>query len=67
MRNKHLFILSFLIILLQKNIFSQEGTRTTTSDKKEISGKIMIIPFDPMMYMSEIDQKINQQTKWEFR
>lgn len=67
MRNKHLFILSLLIIILQNNVFSQEGTRTTTSDKKEISGKIMIIPFDPMMYMSEIDQKINQQTKWEFR
>lgn len=45
----------------------EDGTRSGTSEKKEITGKIMIVPFEPLMYMSEIDQKINQQTKWEFK
>ena len=26
----------------------------------------MLIPFEPKLYMSEIDMKINQQTKWNF-
>lgn len=26
----------------------------------------MIVPFEPKLYMSEIDQKINQQTQWNF-
>lgn len=26
----------------------------------------MIVPFEPKLYMSEIDQKINQQTNWNF-
>lgn len=43
---------------------AQEGTRTSKSD--DISGKIMIIPFEPRLYMSDIDIKVNQQTKWKF-
>ena len=46
-------------------IKAQEGVRNN-SEKKEIEGKIMIIPFEPKLYMSEIDQKINQVTKWDF-
>ncbi len=46
--------------------FSQEGTRTSNSDPTTLGGKIMIIPFEPKLYMSDIDQKINQETKWDF-
>ncbi len=31
-----------------------------------MTGKIMIIPFEPKLYMSEIDKKVNEQTKWNF-
>ncbi len=49
-------------------LFAQEGTRTASTDNKtsELSGKIMIIPFEPKLYLSEIDMKINEQTKWKF-
>lgn len=26
----------------------------------------MIVPFEPKLYMSEIDKKVNEQTKWNF-
>ena len=26
----------------------------------------MVVPFEPKLYMSEIDKKINEQTKWDF-
>lgn len=49
----------------------KENTGNTQTIKKY---KIMIIPFEPKMYMSEIDHKINQATqfnqkqiKWAFR
>jgi hypothetical protein len=46
---------------------AQEGTRTTTTPAPAtVVSKIMVVPFDPKLYMSEIDQKINQQTKWNF-
>lgn len=46
--------------------FAQEGTRTNTTPGKSLTGKICIVPFEPKLYMSEIDQKINQQTKWDW-
>ena len=46
--------------------FAQEGTRTNTTPGKSVTGKICIVPFEPKLYMSEIDQKINQQTKWDW-
>lgn len=52
---------SFLLSILS---YAQEGVRTAS--KKEIAGKIMVIPFEPKLYMSEIDQKVNQETKWNF-
>ncbi len=51
-------------LLTIKTANAQEGTRNTDSDK--LSGKIMLIPFEPKLYMSEIDQKVNQQTGWKF-
>ena len=67
MRLQTLFTFILAFILGYSSIAQEEGTRAGTSEKKEITGKIMIIPFEPLMYMSEIDQKINQQTKWEFK
>ena len=55
------FIISFAFILK-----AQEGTRNTTNKETDVAGKIMLIPFEPKLYMSEIDMKINQQTKWNF-
>ncbi len=60
-------LLTILFLLL--TIFpatAQEGTRNTNVSSSDPSGKIMIIPFEPKLYMSEVDQKINLQTKWNF-
>ncbi len=55
----------FLFVLLGTCLIAQEGTRTAGTPSKTIA-KIMIIPFEPKLYMSDIDQKINQQMKWNF-
>lgn len=46
--------------------FAQEGTRNTETTGKEVTGKICIVPFEPKLYMSDIDKKINEQTKWDW-
>src|SRR3990172_9320085 len=46
--------------------FSQDGTRIAKKKSSEEGWKIMLIPFELKLYMSEIDLKINQQTKWNF-
>lgn len=56
-----LFLLSFCA-----NSSAQEGTRNNETPGKTNIGKICLVPFEPKLYMSEIDQKINQQTKWEW-
>jgi len=58
--------LLFFILLLPLMLKAQEGVHNMPGAKKELSGKIMLVPFEPKLYMSEIDQKINQQTKWDF-
>ena len=60
---KHIFVLVAVFITLCAD--AQEGVRNTGA-KKPLTGKIMLVPFEPKLYMSEIDQKINQQTKWNF-
>lgn len=65
MNNKrNIFCILFLFITL--TVFSQVGVRNTPAGKKEITGKLMIVPFEPKLYMSEFDQKFNEQTKWTF-
>lgn len=61
-------ILLFSSLFLCAFLSAQEGTRTntTTTTPAVTSGKIMIVPFEPKLYMSDIDQKVNQQTKWDF-
>lgn len=69
MNRKNSFIFAFAI-LIGLSTFAQEGTRSTTESitvsKTSPVGKILLIPFDPNLYMSEIDRKIHQQTNWNF-
>ena len=58
---KSFFLLFFGTISIYT--FAQEGTRTSDAVLK---GKVMIIPFEPLMYMSEIDKKVNEQTDRTF-
>jgi len=58
--------LSFLIVIFCeiKVIAQQPTTRKNASDTKESERtKILIIPFENKMYMSEIDYYINKETK----
>lgn len=60
---KKIFLLTFTFSLLTFSIKAQEGTRVAGKDTVT-AGKILLIPFEPKMYMSDMDSKINQQTKW---
>jgi hypothetical protein len=62
---KHFIPFIFLNVLVLFS-FAQEGTRTTQTKAPDVVGKILIVPFEPKLYMSEIDQKVNQQTNWKF-
>jgi len=53
--------------------FSQNSTYSSDEKKKDISGsdiekgqKVLIIPFEPKLYNSEIDQNLNKETKMNF-
>lgn len=61
---KHFFL--FFGLLSISFSFAQEGTRNTETPGKGVTGKICVVPFEPKIYMSEIDQKINQVTKWNW-
>ncbi len=56
------------LILYTSCLFAQEGTRNTNTNNttSDLSGKIMIVPFEPKLYLSEVDMKVNQQTNWNF-
>ena len=56
----------FFFVLLWSISVAQEGTRSNETLGKTVTGKVCLVPFEPKLYMSEIDQKINQQTKWEW-
>jgi|ERR1019366_580511 hypothetical protein len=60
------FFLTFNFLTFNVKLNAQESTRNTQDTVSKPIGKIMLIPFEPLLYMSEIDQKINQQTKWNF-
>lgn len=59
-------ILLFLLTIFVLFSSAQEGTRTAKNNPDDAVRKIMIIPFEPKLYMSDIDMKINKQTKWKF-
>ena len=60
------YFLLFIFISFSAISFAQEGTRNTETPGKTVSGKICIVPFEPKLYMSEIDKKIYEQTKWNW-
>jgi hypothetical protein len=62
---KYSLLLS-VILTMSFCLRAQEGVRNPGA-KKEISGKIMIIPFDPQMYMGDIGEKIYMESKWNFK
>jgi hypothetical protein len=56
----------FLFLLLNTSLLlAQDGVRNAESSG--MKGKIMIVPFEPKLYMSEIDMKVNEVTKWNFQ
>lgn len=60
---KYSLILS--AVLASGFMHAQDGTRSNKSTST-LTGKIMVVPFEPKLYMSEIDKKINDQTHWDF-
>jgi hypothetical protein len=62
-RSTKLFLL--IIILFPAFSFAQETVKTPV--KKDITGRIMVIPFEPQMYMGDIGEKIYIESKWSFK
>jgi hypothetical protein len=60
------YFLSFACIFSCALLVAQENTRTTDTRSDRLTGKILLVPYESKMYMSEIDAKVNQQTKWQF-
>lgn len=69
-KNKSFRMKKYIVFILLNTVvwlsFAQEGTRNTQTATPVIEGKIIIVPFEPKLYMSEIDGKVNQQTNWKF-
>src|ERR1044072_5032495 len=63
MRLYHFF--GFFLLLASTGGFSQESVRN--APKKEITGTIMVVPFEPQMYMGDIGEKIYIESKWSFK
>lgn len=63
--NKLRFHFSFLFLLLAFVLGAQNTTINKGGEKAPPPGKhkIMLIPFEPRMYMSEVDYAINKETK----
>ncbi len=62
----------FLTGSLNNSLFAQnttlEETKSPERPKSELGRqKVLLIPFDPKMYMSDIDRSINRETKMDFR
>lgn len=58
-----LFIVCFLFSATPTA--AQEGVRNGVSPKA-ISGKVMLVPYEPKMFMGDIGEKIYVQTKWNY-
>lgn len=60
---------AFLIVLGAGQFFAQDGEQTTIKTKTvaatetKADHKVLIIPFEPRLYNSEIDRSINAETK----
>ncbi len=68
-KTKHILCVAFSLCVM----FSFAQTTISNSSEPNLSGsaynanskhKVLIVPFEPRMYMSQIDHKINAETKW---
>lgn len=55
-----------LLFFIASTTFAQDNTRIATKPAEKITGKFLLVPFEPKLYMSEIDMKVNQLTNWNF-
>lgn len=65
------YILSVFVLLVSLSLSAQTTINNDSKPivnsgvvKKGTKHKVLIIPFEPRMYMSHIDHKINAETKW---
>ena len=60
--------LSFFISLFcaPVSFLAQDNTRTADVISNDSIEKIMLVPFEPKLYMSDIDRKVNEETNWNF-
>jgi hypothetical protein len=66
---KKIFCL-FVLSCFATNLFGQDkviGTKTKAERETTAAHKAMLIPFEPKLYMSEIDRNINLETKLSAR
>jgi hypothetical protein len=70
---KKIILFAIIPFLLPLISFSQNTTYSPDGKKKErntanVTGarKILVIPFEPKLYMSEIDEHVNKETKMNF-
>lgn len=63
--HKKFFVFSFYLLIYCTAIAQQQPTtrKNNNADSKKEGAKVMIIPFENKMYMSEIDYYINKETK----
>lgn len=66
------YILTIVFGLMLSSAFAQttisNGSKPNLSNepaKRGTKHKVLIVPFEPRMYMSQIDHKINAETKWD--
>lgn len=59
------YIFPAFLLFLSVHVVAQESVRTAA--KKEITGEIMIVPFEPQMYMGDIGEKIYTESKLNFK
>ena len=65
------YIVGFLLLLgCQVNLFAQHTTYSNDGPKlgneREKKYDVLVVPFEPKLYLSEIDQRINQETGLNF-
>lgn len=74
-RPSSLALLSLISCLISHISFSQNTTVSPTDNpkiappstvEKKDTRKVLVIPFEPKLYMSEIDQNVNKETKMNF-
>ncbi|MDP2386070.1 MAG: hypothetical protein Q8M29_06850 [Bacteroidota bacterium] len=66
-KNKHIFSVAFslcVMLSIAQTTISNSTTPNLSSTGFTSKHKVLIVPFEPRMYMSQIDHKINADTKW---